>query len=169
MDAEIRKYKELLNPAKGQKSFFDFEEDFVDKNVRCIPMIVRYKMDTAGIKLKLAEWSKFSVEERVELALKPAEAGEKAADYNLFLTGLIKKHTGHDPTALTTEKEPDWSNPEEVPATVTEKAREFNLEITTGQWRQLTNLQRFALLKLSRPGHENKNFPKAIKEFGLIT
>ena len=37
--------------------YFNFEEDFVEKNIRCIPMIVRFKMDKAGIKLKLAEWS----------------------------------------------------------------------------------------------------------------
>jgi hypothetical protein len=29
-------------------------------------------------------------------------------------------------------------------------------------------LQRFVLIKLCRPGHENENFPKAVKEFGLI-
>jgi len=35
------------------------------------------------------------------------------------------------------------------------------------QWRELSILQRFALIKLCRPGHENKNFPIAMKEFGL--
>jgi hypothetical protein len=48
-----------------------------------------------------------------------------------------------------------------------EKAKEFDLIITTGKWKNLTNLQRYTLLKLCRPGHENKNFPKAVKEFGL--
>ncbi|MHC5830222.1 MAG: nitrate reductase associated protein, partial [Nostoc sp.] len=32
----------------------------------------------------------------------------------------------------------------------------------------LTPLQRFALIKLSRAGHENKNFPTAIAEFHLL-
>ena len=50
--------------------YFNFEEDFVEENVRCIPMIVRFKMDKAGIKLKLAEWSKFKTEEKIELAVK---------------------------------------------------------------------------------------------------
>jgi hypothetical protein len=30
-------------------------------------------------------------------------------------------------------------------------------------------LQRFALLKLFRPGHESKNFRKAMIEFGLAS
>jgi hypothetical protein len=44
--------------------YFRFEEDFVEDNVRCIPMIARFKLDTCGVKLKLAEWSRMSVEER---------------------------------------------------------------------------------------------------------
>ncbi|MDA0674030.1 MAG: hypothetical protein O3C67_10055, partial [Cyanobacteria bacterium] len=31
----------------------------------------------------------------------------------------------------------------------------------------LIPLQRFALIKLSRPGHENRNFLPACQEFGL--
>jgi len=38
--------------------FFDFEADFV-LSLRCIPMIVRYKLDTYGVKLKLAHWNHF--------------------------------------------------------------------------------------------------------------
>jgi hypothetical protein len=44
----------------------------------------------------------------------------------------------------------------------------LNCHISTDQWKSLSALQRFALLKLYRPGHENKNFKKALKEFGLI-
>ena len=44
--------------------YFNFEEDFVENNVRCIPMIVRFKLDACGIKLKLSEWSKMVIEER---------------------------------------------------------------------------------------------------------
>ncbi|MBC7424630.1 MAG: hypothetical protein H7334_14405 [Ferruginibacter sp.] len=39
--------------------------------------------------------------------------------------------------------------------------------ITVYKWKRLTHLQRFALLKLFSPRHENKNFPKAMVEFGL--
>jgi hypothetical protein len=63
--------------------------------------------------------------------------------------------------------QPAWGNLEEIPELLQEKAKEFNWEITNEQWSGLTNLQRFALTKLYRPGHENKNFPKAMKEFGL--
>jgi hypothetical protein len=49
------------------------------------------------------------------------------------------------------------------------KATEFNWPISVEKWKLLSSLQRFALLKLFSPGHENKNFPKAMKEFGLAT
>ncbi|MEO7489782.1 MAG: nitrate reductase associated protein, partial [Ferruginibacter sp.] len=64
---------------------------------------------------------------------------------------------------------PLWANVENVPEGLQQKAAEFNWFITVKKWGGLTNLQRFALLKLFSPRHENKNFPKAMKEFGLAT
>ncbi len=148
--------------------YFDFEEDFVEENVRCIPMIVRFKMDAAGIKLKLAEWSKFKREERIELALLPAATNEETKLYNTYLSQLIKKYTDNSATGLIIDNNPDWANLQTIPFMLSEKAKEFDLVITPAMWQALSNLQRFALLKLCRPGHENKNFPKAIKEFNLL-
>jgi hypothetical protein len=148
--------------------YFDFEEDFIEENVRCIPMIVRFKMDAAGIKLKLAEWSKFKTKERIQLAILPAATTKEAATYNIYLAELIEKYTGAKATALVIDTAPDWANLQSIPLMLSEKAQEFDLKITTEKWKALSNLQRFTLLKLCRPGHENKNFPKAIKEFNLL-
>lgn len=164
---EIDAYRKFLNPPSGDRGYFDFEEDFIEENVRCIPMIVRFKMDAAGIKLKLSEWSKFKSEERIELALKPAGNEEEARQYNEYLADLIKQRTNAEATVLPINNQPAWANLKEIPELLQEKAKEFNWEITNEQWSGLTNLQRFALTKLYRPGHENKNFPKAMKEFGL--
>ena len=163
--------KDLTRPefsALQDIEYFDFEEDFIEENVRCIPMIVRFKMDAAGIKLKLAEWSKFKRDERIQLALMPASTDEEAKWYNDYLAQLIEKYTGNKATTLTIDTNPDWANLQSIPEMLSEKAKKFDLEITKEKWQSLTNLQRFTLLKLCRPGHENKNFPKAIKEFGLV-
>jgi len=163
--------KDLTRPefsALQDIEYFDFEEDFIEENVRCIPMIVRFKMDAAGIKLKLAEWSKFKRDERIQLALMPASMDEEAKWYNDYLAQLIEKYTGNKATTLTIDTNPDWANLQSIPEMLSEKAKEFDLEITKEKWQSLTNLQRFTLLKLCRPGHENKNSPKAIKEFGLV-
>jgi hypothetical protein len=147
--------------------YFNFEEDFVEDNVRCIPMTVRFKMDTALIKLKLSEWSKFSRQEKVQLALLPVNSEDEIFFYTNYLTQLIDKYTGGKPTALPIDTKPGWANLSGIPAMLIEKAKEFDVIITTDKWKDLTNLQRYTLLKLCRPGHENKNFQKAIKEFGL--
>lgn len=40
--------------------------------------------------------------------------------------------------------------------------------ISQDQWAALHPLQRFALVKLVRPGHEGHNIGPALKEFGLL-
>jgi hypothetical protein len=149
--------------------YFQFEEEFMENNMRCIPMIIRFKMDIVGIKLKLSEWKKFSPEERIELALMGCGFNEESEQYAGYLTGLIKKYTRRDPTNLEVNRTPAWKNLDLMPGALVGKLKEFNWNLSIEQWKYLTDLQRFALLKLCRAGHENKNFPKAMKEFGLVT
>ncbi|MEJ7646205.1 MAG: nitrate reductase associated protein [Chryseolinea sp.] len=148
--------------------YFRFEEDFMEDNIRCIPMIVRFKLDAVGIKLKLKEWSKMSYDERALLAEHPADSHVDRLEYKTHLAKLIFKHTGSQPTLLTIDEDPAWSNTNDIPYEVNEKLHELELSLSLMQWQELSTLQRFVLLKLSRPGHENRNFPKAMKEFGLI-
>ena len=91
--------------------YFQFEEEFMENNMRCIPMIIRFKMDMAGIKLKLSEWKKFSSEERIELALMNCGFNEESKQYAGYLAGLIKKHTGRNPTNMEVNKTPAWKEP----------------------------------------------------------
>ena len=159
---------EVLNWNSLPIEYFLFEEDFVEQNMRCIPMIVRFKMDNAGIKLKLAEWSKFNALEKKELALKPIETKVELNGYQSYLSSLIYKYTRNAPTLLEKNPNPEWALIT-VPKILIEKSIEFNWKITTEQWNALSTLQRFALSKLCRPGHENKNFPKAMREFGIVS
>jgi hypothetical protein len=46
--------------------FFQFESDFV-ASLRCIPMQVRFNLDTCGIKLKLHQWNQFTPGQREKL------------------------------------------------------------------------------------------------------
>ena len=149
--------------------YFQFEEDFVEENMRCIPMLVRFKMDMAGVKLKLSDWSKFSGSEKKELALRPIGNHAEIAIYKKRLLALIYEHSGNTATLLETPLYPDWANINNIPIMIIEKSKEFAWEISISQWSALTTLQRFALLKLCRPGHENRNFPIAMREFGIVS
>jgi hypothetical protein len=147
---------------------FRFEEDFMEDDVRCIPMQVRFKLDAAGIKLTLTQWSRFSVEERNELFNKTCEGREGITAYRDYLSYLVKARTGEVPTQLRADDHPAWANLLQVDPSLQQKAKEYDWDISIEQWQTLHDLQRFALLKLYRPGHENKNFPKAMLEFGLV-
>jgi hypothetical protein len=147
--------------------YFKFEEDFAEDNVRCIPMIVRFKLDACGIKLKLAEWSKMSTDQRVLLADLPCETPIEIEAYGEYLRQLIKSITNQSPADLKVDHNPQWAQLSEIPSILIEKVQEFNLSLSLAQWKGLDTLQRFALLKLSTASHENKNFPKAMREFNL--
>ncbi|MFN6469172.1 MAG: nitrate reductase associated protein [Nostoc sp. SerVER01] len=147
--------------------FFEFEADFVD-SLRCIPMQVRCKLDTCGIKLKLSDWNQMTTAERQALVELPCTTETEIQSYNEYIQQLILQRTGIPAAKLPIEPHPAWLDSANVPPTVHEKAQEIGIVLTQQKWAALRPLQRFALIKLSRSGHENKNFPRAIAEFHLL-
>lgn len=147
-------------------TFFRFEADFVD-SLRCIPMQVRYNLDTCGVKLKLLDWNRFSPAERQQLVELACETEPEIQTYRDKLHAWVKKYGGDRPSDLPLDPLPEWHNPEVIPPSVQTKSAQFGITLTAEQWASLTPLQRFALLKLSRSNHENRNFLPALEEFGL--
>lgn len=148
-------------------TFFDFEAEFVD-SLRCIPMTVRMKLDTCGVKLKLSHWMQLTQPERMVLVNMACTTAAEAKIYRDFLQKLITEKTGTPAAELAVESYPAWLDDSKIPDSVVEKAREFQIQISLEQWQKLEPSQRFALIKLSRPSHENLNFYPAIKEFHLV-
>ncbi|NEP47461.1 MAG: nitrate reductase maturation protein NarM [Moorea sp. SIO3C2] len=148
-------------------NFFQFEADFVD-SLRCIPMQVRMKLDTCGIKLKLSHWHQFNQHERQQLVEIPCTTTESIQKYADYVQHLVINYTGKPASNLPVDPQAPWMNSQVIPSTVAEKAMELGVVVTTQQWGALTPIQRFALIKLTRPGHENKNFLPALKEFQLL-
>ncbi|MGK7924934.1 MAG: nitrate reductase associated protein [Spirulina sp.] len=146
---------------------FQFETDFVE-SLRCIPMQVRMKLDTCGIKLKLTHWHQFAIEERQNLVMMSCQTKEEIKTYGEHLQQLVIQHTGKPASELPIDENPPWLNDMAIPDTVREKSSEVGASLTLEQWQSLTPDRRFALIKLSRPSHENKNFLPAMKEFGLL-
>ncbi len=147
--------------------FFKFEADFVD-SLRCIPMQVRYKLDNCGVKLKLSHWHQFTEQEHQALVEMPCTSNQECQKYREYLQNLIIEKTGTAASELPVEDNPAWMNDKEIPETIQTKAAESNVNIAVEEWEKLTPLQRFALIKLSRSSHENKNFYPAVQEFGLV-
>ena len=64
-------------------------------------------------------------------------------------------------------EDPPWAE-ERVPDQLARAATALGFPApSSAQWRKLSSLQRFALLKLSREGREHRNLGAALREFGL--
>ena len=137
-------------------------------SLRCIPMQVRYKLDTCGIKLKLAEWHKFSQAQRALLVNMPCTTATEVQHYYNFLQDLVWECTGDRATELAVETNPTWEDISHIPTSVQAKLQEVGAAIALSQWANLSHLERFVLIKLSRSNHENSNFAPALKEFNLL-
>lgn len=158
---------EFFNFNTEMDKFFEFEADFVE-SLRCIPMQVRLKLDTCGVKLKLLQWHKFSATQRQELVSLPCQTVEEVEKYRQFLKDLVLQATGENAIDLAIDPNPAWKNTSVMPELVSQKAKELKVLLTLEQWENLLPVERFALIKLSRSSHENHNFLPALKEFGVV-
>lgn len=144
---------------------FRFEADFMEDGIRCIPMAARLRLDLCGIKLRLSEWSKMTDSEKKKVAQWPYNLPIQMDACRDFLKGIVFRRTGREATVLDGAGENSWCDTSRVPEAVETKMSEFNWTLSIEEWKSFTQLQRFALVKLTRPGHENRNFPRAVVEF----
>lgn len=145
---------------------FAFESDFVD-SLRCIPMAVRFKLDRVGIKLTLRQWSRLGRDDRQRLLDLPCGTEAESAAYRGALVKLVADRCGETAKPLCEPSPEEWREP-----TTPEQVRSFADRLgvdppASAEWARLSDLRRFALLKLSRDNHDNVNFLPAMREFGL--
>lgn len=151
------------------RRIFGFESDFA-RDLRCIPMVVRFKLDRCGIKLSLKQWSRIGQARRFELADRACDAQAEAERYRSVLVELIGGCDAGAPVYLSVDGDPSWADPAHVPELVSRQLATQGLApLAVKSWSLLSTLQRFALVKLSRLGHDNDNLAPALREFGLLT
>jgi hypothetical protein len=147
--------------------FFQFETDFVD-SLRCIPMQVRYRLDTCGVKLKLHQWNLFTLADRAKLVDFDPQTELEIAAYRDFLIELILARSGEQASFLSIDPEPPWLQESVIPPVLIGKADAAEINLSVADWQRISPLQRFALIKLSHASHEQNNFLPALREFKLI-
>ncbi len=146
---------------------FAFESDFV-ATLRCVPMAVRLKLDRCAIKLSLRQWSRFTRDDRQRLLEAPCRAPAEVAAYREALVALIAVRAQEAAKPLADPPAPLWEEASAPPPMVTTFARAAGVTPpSNAAWRRLGELQRFALIKLTRDNHDNVNFVPAMREFGL--
>ena len=145
---------------------FAFEADFTG-DLRCIPMAVRRKLDLAGVKLKLVHWGGLETQERQQL-LAWGDGPEEIAALRDWL--MVRSH--QLPQGPASPLEPavsySWQQGEQVPEVLQQACAQLQLTLRPNAWRQLSELERFALVKLSHPGHEHRNLPLALVELQAL-
>jgi hypothetical protein len=146
---------------------FAFEADFV-ASLRCIPMAVRLKLDRSGVKLSLRQWSRFSRADRQALLAAPCQTPAEVEAYRARLVELVMLRAGEAARPLPEPAAALMEALGAVPPAVAAFAPSVGAAApTASQWAALSELQRFALIKLTRDSHDNLNFLPALREFGL--
>jgi hypothetical protein len=108
----------------------------------------------------------FEREDRAQLLEQPGHTSETMPAYRDYLVGLIASRTQEAAVELPLEPSSPWSDIQRVPEAVWLQAESLGAPTpSVAQWAALTPLQRFALLKLTRAGHDNENFLPALREF----
>lgn len=145
---------------------FNFEADF-SGDLRCLPMAVRRKLDLAGVKLKLVQWHGLSPAERQSL-LQWKDDAHSLKRMGNWLLGRSQSLPGGPAKVLEPARSCAWQQAALLPGEVALSCAQVGLNIEAQLWPCLDELQRFALMKLSHPGHEHRNLARAVHEFGLL-
>lgn len=153
-------------PDDRHRRCFAFEADFVN-DLRCLPMAVRRKLDLAGVKLKLVHWHGLEPSEREAVLAWPDDATAIAELRHWMVERSAALPEGPAATMEPATTAP-WQQAGPPPAELQASCEQLGLTLPPQDWAQLEELQRFALVKLSHPGHEHRNLPRALEEFGLL-
>lgn len=146
-------------------TLFRFEADF-GETLHCIPLAVRFKLDTCGLKLKLSQWQRLNLEQRRQLGAAAFTSDDEIAAFRQTLLDWVQATSGEVVADLPLDPHPPWQSGH-WPAGLVEAAAHQGLVLTPAQWSGLSPLQRYVLVKLGRPSHEHRNFVLALREFGL--
>lgn len=147
---------------------FGFELDFAGE-LYCIPMSVRRKLDLAGVKVSLRQWNRFTLEDRQRLLASPCDTPAGIEAYRQEVARLVEARVEERPQFMEPDSGAEWNGARGVPPRVIEYCVERGVPAPdAAQWMSLSADQRFAVFKLTRPGHRNENFLPAMREFRLV-
>ena len=141
---------------------FAFEHDFVG-TWRCIPLCVRRKLDLIGLKLKLNHWLAMSQEQRQQL-VDWQDQPQALTALEEHCRALTRGMADGEAKALPKASDEPWQINAVVAEHVAAAAEHRGISLSLHQWQQLNELERFALCKLARPGHDHHNLEAAFSE-----
>jgi hypothetical protein len=133
-------------------------------------MAVRFKLDRCGIKLTLKQWNQLTPAGRKELLTTACDTDGAVDAYRERLARLVALRNSGTLKPLPGPPDATWAQTDAPPAPVVAFAASHGVSAPMpDQWRALSELERFVLVKLSRDNHDNVNFMPALREFGLLS
>ena len=152
----------MASTTQSASHCFAFEQDFIG-TWRCIPLCVRRKLDLCGIKLKLSHWLALTQNQRQAL-VDWADDPEALAQLGQHLREVTRGMADGVVKDLPPAVDAPWQQQTVLPAEIQSAAASRGVELTLQQWAAMPELDRFALCKLVRPGHDHHNLDAAFSE-----
>ena len=116
-----------------------------------------------GLKLKLSHWLELSQTQRQEL-VDWSDAPEELEQCRETLRSLTRRMADGMAKDLSPAVDAPWQQADSMPVEVADAAEARRVQLTAAQWTDLSELDRFCLCKLVRPGHDHHNLAAAFSE-----
>ena len=147
------------------RDFYPFESRDAS-SLRLIPLRVRYKLDCAGIRLRLSQWQALTQDEKAQLLQLPVVTAEEQGAYRDALIRMIDRLGG---AALVEEPmtgEEGWRTTQRWPDVVVRQCEAQHLPLPPlSKWQSLIEADRHALFVLARSNHSQTEFVAAMAMF----
>jgi hypothetical protein len=143
------------------------------RDLRRFPMYFRLKLDVCGIKLSKRDWNSFALPEKMQLLAMPCTTPQEIAAFRKKLIAMIQACTGDSrdipSLPITGNTSYPWTDKNNIPAMVRQQIHTLADDaVNPEKWAMLSDLQRFALIKLTQPGHLKQELRLALQEFALL-
>ena len=145
--------------------FYAFESREVS-SLLLIPLRVRYKLDCAGIRLRLAQWQALTHDEKTQLLQLSIVTPQEQGAYRVALIRMVIR-LGAAPLAdepMTGEE--GWRTTQAWPDVVVRQCEGQHLLLPRlSKWQSLIEADRHALFVLARSNHSQAEFVAAMAMF----
>lgn len=161
-----------LRSEASMNELLQFEKEKC-QDLRRFPMHFRLKLDVCGIKLSKRDWHSFDPAEKTRLLVMPCDTPEQIAVFRERLLAMIGACGGDSieiqPISPLNAAQSPWRDKAVVPDAVRLHVKALvNDAVNFSRWPELTDLQRFTLIKLTEPGKLKPELRQVLKEFALL-
>lgn len=145
--------------------FYPFEPPDATR-LALIPLRVRYKLDCAGVRLRLAQWQGMTSEQKMRLLQLPVATSDDLDEYRRVLSRLV----GQQGESLIADEpgagKEEWRNLHAWPGVVVRQCAMQGLPLPPlHHWQALAEPDRHALFVLARSNHSQQEFLAALALF----